>query len=119
MLQFQHIEFHLVVGNHDILEKRYYMNLHLSEHYPVGNIMCTHEPLDVHIDERYNLCGHIHPAVRLKGKGKQDIRLPCFFFGSETGILPAFGSFTGLHTLKPLQDDKIFVIADQRVARVH
>jgi len=114
------VVFHLVVGNHDILQDSYYDKLEVCNEYTIGNIICTHEPISVPIaDGSYNLCGHIHPAVRLRGKGRQYLRLPCYYFGSETGILPAFGSFTGIHTIKPTSDDKVYVIADGTVSKVH
>ena len=116
---FSDIDFHLVIGNHDILESEKYNALILCNQYDIGNIICTHEPLTVPISERYNLCGHIHPGVRLRGKGKQYLRLPCYFFGAQTGIMPAFGSFTGLYTVKPTQEDKVYVLAENEVSRVH
>lgn len=102
--------FHLVIGNHDIMDINSYKSLVLSHQMEVGNLILTHEPLDVIVKEKYNLCGHIHPGVKLRGKGRQNLRLPCFYFGKHMGILPAFGSFTGLHILKPLKDDQVFVV---------
>jgi metallophosphoesterase superfamily enzyme len=66
----------------------------------------------------YNLAGHIHPGVRMKGAGKQTITLPCFYFGKNQGFLPAFGVFTVFKRIKPEPDDKIFVIAENRIFRV-
>ncbi|HNU41619.1 MAG TPA: phosphoesterase, partial [Cyclobacteriaceae bacterium] len=63
----------------------------------------------------YNLSGHIHPAVRLKGTGRQSVMLPCFYFGKQQGILPAFGSFTGMARIVPKKEDRIFVIAENKV----
>lgn len=110
--------FHLIVGNHDILEASKYTNLTVTHQMELGNLILTHEPLDVVVEEKYNLCGHIHPAVKLRGKGKQYLRLPCFYFGKHTGILPAFGSFTGLHALKPMEGDTIFVVNGEVVMKV-
>ena len=110
--------FHLVVGNHDIMEVDKYDSLHVSHQMEVGNLILTHEPLDVIIENKYNLCGHIHPGVRLRGRAKQNLRLPCFYFGKHTGILPAFGSFTGLHVLKPMEGDKVFVVNGDIVVEV-
>ncbi|MEM9545115.1 MAG: ligase-associated DNA damage response endonuclease PdeM [Bacteroidota bacterium] len=110
--------FHLVIGNHDILDESKYEKMKICYQMEVGNLILTHEPMDVIIEDNYNLCGHIHPGVRLTGKGRQNLRLPCFYFGAHTGILPAFGSFTGLHVLKPLEDDKVFVVNDNLVIEV-
>ena len=116
---FSDIDFHLIIGNHDILDNDKYASLIRSKEYKIGDIICTHEPLTVPISERYNLCGHIHPGVRLRGKGKQYLRLPCYFFGAQLGIMPAFGSFTGLYTVKPTKEDKVYVLAENIVSQVH
>ena len=68
--------------------------------------------------EKYNLAGHIHPCVRLRGAGRQRLRLPCFYFGDRQGILPAFGTFTGLGDVEVQNGDRVFVIADDRVVEV-
>ena len=112
-------EFHLVIGNHDIMEEEKYTQLHMEHQIEVGNLILTHEPLDVMVEGKYNLCGHIHPGVRLRGKGRQYLRLPCFYFGQFTGILPAFGSFTGTHVIKPMVDDRVFVVNEGVIAQVN
>ena len=111
--------FHLVIGNHDIMDESRYANLKICHQMEVGDLILTHEPLDVILEEKYNLCGHIHPGVRLKGKARQNLRMPCFYFGKHTGILPAFGSFTGLHVIKPLEDDSVFVVNGNIVLKVN
>jgi DNA ligase-associated metallophosphoesterase len=69
-------------------------------------------------DEGYVLAGHLHPAVRLSGKGRQSLRLPCFVFDAEVGTLPAFGDFTGLADIEPQPGDRVYAIADQGVIDV-
>jgi len=113
------VEFRLVVGNHDILTDDHYQQLTLSQQYQIGDIVCTHEPIDVPIVDKYNLCGHIHPGVRLRGKGRQSLKLACFHFSSHIGVMPAFGTFTGTHTVIPTATDSVYVIAGDRVSRVH
>lgn len=115
----QSVSFHLVVGNHDILADDLYQQLTLSHQYNIGSIVCTHEPLAVPIVDKYNLCGHIHPSVQLRGKGKQSLKLPCFYFTEHQGILPAFGTFTGTHTVRPIATDRVYVIAGDSVSRVY
>jgi uncharacterized protein len=63
----------------------------------------------------YTLAGHLHPGVALTGAGRQRLRLPCFHFGPRVGVLPAFGSFTGSASVRPADDDRVFVIADDEV----
>jgi uncharacterized protein len=66
----------------------------------------------------YALSGHIHPAVRLTAAGEKALRLPCFWFGSRYGVLPAFGAFTGSAEVLPRKGDQVFVIAEQEVLQV-
>lgn len=66
----------------------------------------------------YSLAGHVHPAVSIPGRGRQRLRLPCFVFGPDLAILPAFGAFTGTATLAARPDLCIFAIADQEVLEV-
>ncbi|MEP6879427.1 MAG: ligase-associated DNA damage response endonuclease PdeM [Nitrosospira sp.] len=47
----------------------------------------------------FYLAGHLHPAVRLMGKGHDSARLPCFVWQEGQLVLPAFGSLTGHLTL--------------------
>ena len=111
--------FYLVVGNHDIMEEEKYAQLNVMHQIEIGNLILTHEPMDVMVEGKYNLCGHIHPGVRLRGKGRQNLRLPCFYFGAFTGILPAFGSFTGMHVIKPMEEDHVFVVNERIVTKVN
>ena len=66
----------------------------------------------------YALAGHIHPAVRLSASGERSLRLPCFWFGARSGVLPAFGAFTGNAEVLPRRGDQVFVIAEQEVLQV-
>ena len=66
----------------------------------------------------YALSGHLHPAVRLSACGEKSLRLPCFWFGTRYGVLPAFGAFTGNAEVLPRRGDQVFVIAEQEVLQV-
>ncbi|NNF36074.1 MAG: ligase-associated DNA damage response endonuclease PdeM [Saprospiraceae bacterium] len=121
MDEFINVEFILVLGNHDILETDIYQKtrMHVLQSPQVYEpFIMSHEPLDVHHKGLYNLCGHIHPAVRMRGKARQAIRLPCFYFGDHTCILPAFGVFTGMAIIQPQKGEKVFVIAGENVIAV-
>jgi uncharacterized protein len=63
-------------------------------------------------DSGYVLAGHVHPAVVLTGKGRTQLKLPCFFFGQRVGILPAFGGFTGTAVVTPQNTDSVYVVVD-------
>jgi DNA ligase-associated metallophosphoesterase len=41
------------------------------------------------------LAGHLHPMTRLRGPGRDSLRLPCFVVSGRQVVLPAFGEFTG------------------------
>ena len=76
----------------------------------------AHHPMSS--DAGYVLAGHVHPAVRLAGSARERTRLPCFWFGARTGVLPAFGEFTGLADVRPGQEDQVFVVAGDSVVQV-
>lgn len=78
-------------------------------------VLC-HEPSDS--EAGYVLCGHVHPAFRLSGKGGMSATLPCFAVGARRMVLPAFGSFTGNAIIKPANDERIAVIADDEVIAI-
>ncbi len=59
--------------------------------------------------------GHLHPGVKLSGKGRQAITLPCFYFGRQYGLLSAFGNFTGMAKLAVKRDDRVFIIIKEKV----
>jgi len=114
------ISFELILGNHDILNPTIYAqsNLATVKSISIGNILFTHEPLEIIPPKLYNIYGHIHPAVKLIGTGRQSLRLACYFFSDHYAVMPAFGTFTGMYTLKPKSSDRIFVIADDKVLSV-
>ena len=63
----------------------------------------------------YVIAGHVHPGIRLYGPGRQRERLPCFAFGRDVGILPAFGEFTGLGDIDPEEFERIYAVGEGRV----
>jgi DNA ligase-associated metallophosphoesterase len=63
----------------------------------------------------YALEGHLHPAYVLRGRAGERLRLPCFRFGKDSGVLPAFGEFTGHMNVAVGEGDRVFVIGDGRV----
>ena len=76
----------------------------------------THHP--VAVAERYVLAGHIHPCATLTGAGRQRERVPCFWFGDDVGVLPAFGEFTGCVSIDSKRTDRVWAVADQSVLDV-
>lgn len=115
----QHTQLHLVLGNHDILADRRYAEAGLQVCHDTleeGPFVFTHDPV-----ERpgcYVIGGHIHPGVVLSGQGRQHLRLPCFAFGQNVGLLPAFGSNTGTFTIQPDATHRIYATTDRSVLDV-
>ncbi len=106
----------LVRGNHD---------QHAGDPPAELNIDCTDNPLrlgafvgvhepTVNLDG-YVLCGHLHPCVTVRGRGRQSLRLPSFVFGPSRGVLPAFSSFTGGGMYEQEPEDRLFGIAADSV----
>ena len=76
----------------------------------------AHHPVE--IAGSYVLGGHLHPCATLVGAGRQRLRMPCFWFSSTVGVLPAFGDFTGCAEVSAAGEDTIWVVADDGVVPV-
>ncbi len=116
----QSIRMILVKGNHDILHDRFYtdLNFELYETLSLGPFLFTHEPLKAKFLndlDSYVISGHIHPGVTLQGGGRQMLTLPCFHFGKQQAVLPAFGKFTGKVCVKQVKNDRIFAVLKNKV----
>jgi len=117
------LDIHLIKGNHDILKTEWYLQAGINCHdqlYPLRNISFIHDITEQKelIKGQYYISGHIHPGVGLKGLGKQNLRFPCFYFGKTYGVLPAFGRFTGLHTIEPKKNEKAFAILEHSILEI-
>ncbi len=66
----------------------------------------------------YVLAGHLHPCVNLGGRAHDHLRLPCFWFGPEVGVLPAFGAFTGMHGIRASGGERVFVVGGESVTEL-
>ena len=49
----------------------------------------------------FTIAGHVHPTVTIKGHSVDRLTCRCFATTGTTLLLPAFGSFTGGHTIRP------------------
>lgn len=113
------IEMILVRGNHD----------RTAGDPPTSlNIRCVDAPLleppfafahhPVSHSGAYVLAGHIHPGALMAGAGRQYDHFPCFWFGANVGVLPAFGEFTGYVDVEPLPGDQVWIVANDQVIPV-
>ncbi|MGD8242402.1 MAG: ligase-associated DNA damage response endonuclease PdeM [Desulfobacterales bacterium] len=114
--RYRDIEFFLVSGNHDRHNGPPSVAFRfdrITTQMVEGPFVFNHQPQ--RSDARYSIAGHLHPAVVMTGRGALKATLPCFCFGPQGALLPAFGGFTGNHAIRPLPDDRVFVIADHAV----
>lgn len=97
----------LIAGNHD----RHFDSRSLGfdvidDAMAATPFLLSHEPA-THAGH-YVLAGHVHPGAVVRD-GWRRHRLPAFVFGERAGLLPAFGSFTGLYEVKPGNGERIVV----------
>jgi uncharacterized protein len=113
------LELTLVRGNHDDRAGDPPASLRIDcvdEPLMLGGLALCHHPQPR--AEGYVLAGHLHPCMHLGGRAHDRLRLPCFWFGADVGVLPAFGAFTGMHGIQPLEGDRVFVAGDDTVTEL-
>jgi len=113
------LEITLIRGNHDRRAGDPPLELGISvvtEPLLLGPFALQHEP-EPH-PTHHVLAGHLHPAFRLQGRGRQRLRLPCFCIGERVSLLPAFGSFTGMMDIKADGAQRIYVTGQGGVWQV-
>ena len=121
------LDIHLVQGNHDILHDSWYKKAGIGlskDMLAVGPFSFVHDIADVGVaaprrvlpgragtsEGGYYFSGHIHPGIRIRGMGRQSLQFPCFYFGGEYAVLPAFGRWTGTVSIDPAPEDNVFAI---------
>jgi len=104
----------LIKGNHDILHDDWYQSagIELSpERLQIGDFLFVHDIEDAEeAMEAYIFSGHVHPGIQVHGMGRQSLRFPCFYFGTNYAILPAFSLFTGTVSIYPEPGEQVFAI---------
>jgi metallophosphoesterase superfamily enzyme len=85
----------------------------VDEPWCLGALALAHHPCGLAGHDV--LAGHLHPCLTLGGRAGDRLRLPCFHFRAGLGVLPAFGSFTGMHPVACAAGDRVFLVADDRV----
>ncbi|MCZ4243686.1 ligase-associated DNA damage response endonuclease PdeM [Pedobacter punctiformis] len=119
--QYTDLNFLLVKGNHDQLSANNYKDLGIEIHEPsfcLSPFCFIHDAPKHTNEELYPISGHIHPGVSIVGKAKQRLKFPCFYFGKDHAILPAFSLFTGLYNIQPKTNERIFAITPEKVIEV-
>lgn len=116
--QYQNLKITLTLGNHDIIETVNYkkINVTVVDELLLAPFFMSHHPTKN--ANGYNLAGHLHPGISLKGKARQGVRIPCFYFGEKGALMPAFGNFTGYVAISPGKQDKVFAVTPTSVITI-
>ena len=119
---FAALPIHLVKGNHDILNHAWYTLSDITIHQcemAIGDFIFVHDITDCTMpDNGYIFSGHIHPSITIRGLGKQSLTFPCFYFGNQYAVLPAFSKFTGTFTIRPKAGETVFALIKQSIIRL-
>ena len=116
----------LIKGNHDILDDTWYAEAEIEVHLQKmieGPFIFIHdlkhrEKLSAEEYRLYAFTGHMHPAISLRGQGKQSLRFPCFYFTKEYCVLPAFSRFTGTYCVHPEKDETVFAVVENNLMQL-
>lgn len=106
----------LIIGNHDRRAGPPPPALRfevIEEPLIVGPFSLQHLP--VPLPGRHVIAGHEHPVFLLQGRGRQRLRLACFYSNADMTVLPAFGAFTGGHRIDARRDRRVWVTDGQRI----
>lgn len=117
---FELLKIILVRGNHDILKNKWYKDAGIDmveNELCINSFLFTHDKCEDH-PSKFTFCGHIHPGIIINGLGKQSLRFPCFYFSEKHCVLPAFSKFTGLTTIRPLQNDQLYAVVENKLLKV-
>jgi metallophosphoesterase superfamily enzyme len=89
-----------------------------NEKLLIKNFLFVHDVLKKDIKAgkgQYIFSGHLHPGITLKGRGKQSLRFPCFYFAKKFCVLPAFSHFTGTYKVEPQENEKAYAIVEKDI----
>lgn len=119
---FADIPIHLVKGNHDILKEAWYAKAGITINkceLTIGDFVFVHDFNDCSAPgSGYIFSGHIHPGVTVRGAGRQSLHFPCFYFGKQYAVLPAFSKFTGTYTIEPKAGESVFALVEQTIVKI-
>jgi DNA ligase-associated metallophosphoesterase len=121
---FSSLHIDLVKGNHDILADQWYSESNIRLHeweLMEDGFLFRHESKKrkpgEHPSLKYTFSGHVHPGVVLRGSGRQSLRFPCFYFGEENCVLPAFSRFTGTYTVRPEKGETVYALTEGEIIK--
>ncbi len=107
----------LILGNHDrgLIASLGHLPMRCStDAVQLDNLLLSHEPSSP--KQRLNICGHVHPCIRLKTK-LDNLRLPCFHLETSHNrlTLPSFGEFTGGYDVSLASGEIAYAIAEETI----
>lgn len=114
------VDITLVRGNHDLAagDPPDEWNIRcVDEPHAEDGIEFRHAPREGRGDSPH-IAGHVHPCVRMRDVDGSTMRAACFVFSARAALLPAFGSFTGTHPVRPREGDRVFAVGDGCVAEI-
>ncbi len=117
---FSELQIILVRGNHDILKASWYADAAIEVVSPtlqMNSFLFSHDQCETPGDV-YTFCGHIHPGILVHGLGKQSLRFPCFYFGRNSCILPAFSKFTGAVAMDKSSAQAVYAVVENELVKI-
>jgi DNA ligase-associated metallophosphoesterase len=121
---FSLLQIDLVRGNHDILSDNWYSSANVLLHdveLTVNGFLFRHETRkkqQLADNPRYTFTGHVHPGIVLRGAGRQALRFPCYYFGKDHCILPAFSRFTGTYSVRAEKGETVYAITPAEIIKI-
>ncbi len=123
---FSTLEVELIRGNHDILDDNWYEEADITVHEKKkisGPFLFLHDlqmrsKLGDNEQTLYSFTGHMHPGINIRGKGKQSLTFPCFYFAKDYCVLPAFSRFTGTYMVSPTFEETAFAIVNDGILKL-
>ncbi|MDZ4840259.1 MAG: ligase-associated DNA damage response endonuclease PdeM [Bacteroidota bacterium] len=115
------INFHLIIGNHDIFPMQYYLAANIivyESQLEIKPFTFIHDEIPNPPNDCFQFSGHIHPGITINIGVRQNVTLPCYHIKVGKILLPAFGRFTGLVKIVPSKGDCVLAIAEGKVLRV-
>ncbi len=69
-------------------------------------------------DEPFTIAGHLHPTISVRSPSGDRLTDRCFIAEPGLLIMPAFGSFTGGHSMQPSERSRVWIARDDGVVEV-
>lgn len=107
----------LADGNHDLKIRHLPLAISRVAHFDLDRFRIIHDPAAAS-PAHFNICGHIHPVLRIPDGKRTSLRLPCFHLRHNILTLPSFGSFTGGHLVDIRNSDRFFVTLQEKIVEI-